>query len=213
MNNISVIQILVLISALYAVTALIILWKKTFSFGKTGDLSAPAGSGFSGIVYAFGKGMLPWEKESVAKHLPTYIGGMVYHSALLTALLFIFWDIFLPPMVSPVLTALKILWLMGAAAGIILLLKRVLSPTMRRLSCPDDFFANFFADLFLIFVIIYVINPEFRTLLYIFSILLFIYIPFGKIRHCFFFFTTRIIFGKFFGRRGVFPGPGREVER
>ena len=204
---------LVLFSALYAIAALVFLWKKTCAFGKAEDLSTPRGSGLSGIIYAFGKGMLPWEKESVVKHLPTYIGGIVYHSALLTALLFIFWDMFLLPMTSLVLTALKILWLAGATAGFAMALKRILSPTMRRLSCPDDFFANIFADVFLVLAILSGSNPEWRTALYVCSILLFIYIPLGKIRHCFFFFTTRIIFGKFFGRRGVFPVPRREVKR
>jgi hypothetical protein len=32
-----------------------------------------------------------------------------------------------------------------------------------------------------------------------------LYIPLGKIRHCVFFFYTRILFGAFFGRRGVLP--------
>jgi hypothetical protein len=203
----------VLLSALYAIAALVFLWKKTCAFGKAEDLSAPRGSGLSGIKYAFGKGMLPWEKESAAKHLPTYIGGIVYHSALLTAILFIFWDMLLLPMTSLLLTALKTLWLAGAAAGFALALKRILSPTMRRLSCPDDFFANLFADVFLVLAILSGSNPEWRAALYVCSILLFIYIPLGKIRHCFFFFTTRIIFGKFCGRRGVFPGPRREVEK
>jgi hypothetical protein len=213
MNNFTVIQILVLLSALYAVAALVFLWKKTCSFGKAEDLSTPRGIGLSGIKYAFGKGMLPWEKESAAKHLPTYIGGIIYHFALLTTLLYIFWDMFHLPMHSIILTALKILWLAGAAAGFALAFKRILSPMMRQLSCPDDFFANLFADIFLLLAILSVSNSEWRTAFYICSILLFIYIPLGKIRHCFFFFTTRIIFGKFFGRRGVFPGPRKEVER
>jgi hypothetical protein len=34
---------------------------------------------------------------------------------------------------------------------------------------------------------------------------LFLYLPFGKIRHCVFFFSTRYHFGAFFGRRGVLP--------
>jgi len=34
---------------------------------------------------------------------------------------------------------------------------------------------------------------------------MFLYIPVGKIRHCFFFFYSRILFGLFYGRRGVLP--------
>jgi hypothetical protein len=34
-----------------------------------------------------------------------------------------------------------------------------------------------------------------------------VYIPLGKIRHCLYFFFSRTFFGKFFGRRAVFPHP------
>jgi hypothetical protein len=34
---------------------------------------------------------------------------------------------------------------------------------------------------------------------------LFLYVPLGKIRHCFFFFAARCHMGAHFGRRGTFP--------
>jgi hypothetical protein len=50
-----------------------------------------------------------------------------------------------------------------------------------------------------------VINDAFVIPMYIISALTFIYVPLGKIRHCLYFFFSRIFFGKFFGRRAVFP--------
>ena len=97
-------------------------------------------------------------------------------------------------------------------AGIVLLVKRRIKPNLRRLSNPDDFIANFFVDIFLALTILSSFNPAWKNSWMICSILLFIYIPAGKIRHCFFFFTTRIVFGKFFGRRGVYPGPVKEAK-
>ena len=42
-----------------------------------------------------------------------------------------------------------------------------------------------------------------RPVLNIITIVVLLYVPVGKIRHCFFFFYSRILFGMFFGRRKV----------
>ncbi len=75
----------VLLSFLFSITALIFQVLKTFSFGKRPLRSRPQGSREKGIVYAFGRGMMPWEKESAAKHLPTYLAGMLYHAGIFAA--------------------------------------------------------------------------------------------------------------------------------
>ena len=43
------------------------------------------------------------------------------------------------------------------------------------------------------------------------AVLLLVYAPLGKIRHCLFFFTTRYQLGAFFGRRGTFPPAGASM--
>jgi hypothetical protein len=40
------------------------------------------------------------------------------------------------------------------------------------------------------------------------SVILLLYIPLGKLRHCIFFFRSRIGYGRLLGRRGVLP-PGK----
>jgi hypothetical protein len=40
------------------------------------------------------------------------------------------------------------------------------------------------------------------------AVLLLVYAPLGKIRHCLFFFSTRSQLGAFFGRRGTYPPGG-----
>jgi hypothetical protein len=212
MRSLTNLQLLVLLSALYSIAALLFLYRRSLSFGRKKDFSSAKGKSKDGIIYAFGKGMTPWGKESAGKHLPTYLGGIIYHGALLSAILFIFWDMFRLLLPSVILTLLQILWIIGCAAGIILFIKRSVSSMLRRLSCPDDFFANLVADIFLALTILASINAGWITAWQIFTIILFIYIPFGKIRHCFFFFVTRIVFGVFFGRRGVFSRSSRESE-
>lgn len=209
MHSLTTLQLLVLFSAVYSLTALLFLYKRSQAFGRKKDLASARGKEKNGIIYAFGKGMTPWGKESAGKHLPTYMGGIIYHGALLSAILFVFWAILHLPLPPFILTLLRILWIVGIAAGAILFVKRSISPMLRRLSCPDDFFANLVADIFLALTVLATIDSGWTTTWQIFTILMFIYIPFGKIRHCFFFFITRIIFGVFFGRRGVFPGPSR----
>jgi hypothetical protein len=43
--------------------------------------------------------------------------------------------------------------------------------------------------------------------MYILAAITFAYVPLGKIRHCLYFFFSRTFFGKFFGRRAVYPHP------
>jgi len=83
---------------------------------------------------------------------------------------------------------------------------------LRGISCPDDFAANVLVDLLLAAAIASLWIPGADAVLLATAALLFLYIPLGKIRHCFFFFYSRILFGIFFGRRGVLPPRPRESQ-
>ena len=84
----------VILSFLLSIISLTILVLKTFSFGKKLLYAEPRGNKKKGIFYAFGRGMMPWEKESARKHLPTYIGGILYHTGIFVALIYLFSQIF-----------------------------------------------------------------------------------------------------------------------
>jgi hypothetical protein len=86
-----------------------------------------------------------------------------------------------------------------------LLLKRSVFGYMRHISGPDDFIANALVDLFLLSALLNSFLGGLQSFFWGAAIILFLYIPLGKIRHCFFFFYSRILFGVFFGRRGVYP--------
>jgi hypothetical protein len=206
MGLIPLLRILTMAAAVFCLNALTVLVMRTHALGKKEYFSAARGKAAAGVVYAFGRGMLPWEKESAGKHMFTFIGGIFYHTAIFLALLYLLWIIILPVRPNP-LWAFRLFLAIGAAAGFALLIKRAAKPHLRRLSCPDDFFANLFVDLFLLLALLHTFYPALEPLLLFAAILLFFYIPLGKIRHCFFFFYTRILFGVFFGRRGVFPQP------
>jgi hypothetical protein len=196
-------RVLTLAAAGFSLAALSFLVGRTFVFGRREYLSAPRGYAGHGIIYAFGRGML--DKESVAKHRPTLLAGALYHLAIFAGLGYVLW-LAVPLRPSPPLWALRPALLAGLIAGLSLLVKRSVKPSLRRLSCPDDFFANLFVDAFLCLALLRTWVPALEPVVLGASVLLFVYIPLGKIRHCFFFFYTRLVFGRHFGRRGALPG-------
>jgi hypothetical protein len=202
-------------TALFCGVALAVLALHTLSFGKKETFSVSRGDSGKGILYAFGQGMMPWEKESARRHLLTYAAGFVYHFGIFAALSWLFLQILSLNIGGGFLiAALRFLLGAGLLAGLGLLLKRGLRPMMRSISSPDDYIANLLVDIFLGMALASMFVPEIKTAFYAVTILLFLYIPIGKIRHCVFFFYSRIVFGRFFGRRGVFPrtnDPYRQV--
>ncbi len=178
---------------------------KTFSFGRRQMYAVPKGDVRKGIVYAFGKGMLPWEKESAMNHLPTYIAGIFYHIGVFAAIFYLLLTLVSPGLPGAILFFIRVLCLAGVIAGVALLVKRIISTPMRTLSCPDDFAANAIVDLFLISALFHTFYREMAPFFFLVAIIMFLYIPLGKIRHCFFFFYVRILFGIFYGRRNVYP--------
>jgi len=204
MSGIDLLRAATLGSAILSLGLLVFLILRAGARGFRASLSAPRGSAGRGVIYAFGRGMMPWEKESAGGHWPTFLGGILYHAAVFAAFLYLFWTVLAPASARPVRMFRLVIWA-GAAAGLALLVKRAVRPHLRRLSCPDDFFANLFVDVFLALSLYRTYRPSVEPLLLWTAVALFLYIPLGKIRHCFFFFYTRILFGVFFGRRGVYP--------
>ncbi len=204
MLNIPLLKILVIISFLFSLSALSYLVFRTFSVGREVFYSTARGNPIKGITYSLGKGMLPWEKESASKNIPVYFLGIFYHSAIFLSFIYLFLSIFNFDIPQTLKTVLNIIFIVGFLSGTVLLLRRIFTDYLRKISIPDDFVANILVDLFLLLAILSIFNPLFIPHLYIYSIILFLYIPSGKIRHCFFFFYSRIISGIFFGRRGVF---------
>jgi hypothetical protein len=210
MHVIAVLKYAAVISFFISIVSLFLLVKKTFTFGKRPLYAAPAGDTKKGIIYAFGKGMTPWEKESAMKHLPSYIGGILYHVGVFAAILYLAIVIAAVDLPRVALLIARSLFQVGLLSGIGLLAKRILSPKMKELSCPDDFAANIIVDIFLLAAMAHTFYTPIAPLLFAAAVLMFLYMPLGKIRHCVFFFYVRILFGIFYGRRNVFPPRAKE---
>ena len=171
------------------------------------DKSPVKGNISHGITYAFTTGMMPWAKESTRIHMVAYLRGIGFHIGIFTAIAVVilspFWEA-LPPLLSGLLFWLLLLGaILGAAGGVM----RIAEHNLRGLSLPDDHFAVWLTTLFIAAAGLALVNQAFVIPMYVVSAITFIYIPLGKIRHCLYFFFSRIFFGKFFGRRAVFPHP------
>jgi len=171
------------------------------------DRSVLKGNPSHGIMYAFTAGMMPWAKESTRIHMIAYLRGIGFHIGIFAALgalvISPFWGLFPVWMMSLLGFVLVAGALLGAAGGIM----RLVEHNLRGLSLPDDHFAVWMVSVFMAAGALAIWNASFLTAFYIISAMTLVYIPFGKIRHCLYFFFSRIFFGKFFGRRAVFPHP------
>ena len=87
-------------------------------------------------------------------------------------------------------------------AGLYLLVQRMFSPTLRAMSAPDDYLAIVASCGLLALVSI---GPGHETALMLYTSLLLIYLPLGKLRHVVFFFVARADYGRRLGHRGVYP--------
>jgi nitrate reductase gamma subunit len=172
------------------------------------DLSRPRGSRARGIVYAFTLGMAPWEKESARKHWVAYLRGVIFHLGLFASMAAF--------LVSPWLPGLP-LWLRaiaaifagaGALAGFAATVMRRLDRNERALSVPDDYFAVGLSALFVALACVALLAPAALPAFYIVAALLLLYIPFGKIRHCIYFFYAKFFYGENIGQRGVIGHTG-----
>jgi hypothetical protein len=199
----------VIIAFCISFVALCYLITRTYHFQKRIFHSKPQGNSLKGIIYAFTLGMAPWEKESAARHLPTYLAGIAYHTGIFAAFFYLF-NLLFPFTLNPgFILVLRIFISAGALFGLGLFIKRSAKSQLRKISCPDDFASNILVDLFLVLTLTDGFVPSLRPYLFAAAILMLLYIPLGKIRHCFFFFYSRIVFGNFYGRRGVLPPGGR----
>lgn len=171
------------------------------------DKSPIKGNISHGITYAFTQGMMPWAKESTRIHMIAYLRGIGFHVGIFTAIGAVIispiWG-YLSPLLLLILSWGLILGaLLGAAGG----LMRIAEHNLRGLSLPDDHFAVWLTTLFITVTGLAVLNEAFVIPMYIIAAITFVYVPLGKIRHCLYFFFSRLFFGKFFGRRAIFPHP------
>jgi hypothetical protein len=207
MNILVLSQLLALAGLLAGLYGIYIRYTETKRRVLPADKSPLKGNPGHGISYAFTLGMMPWAKESTRIHMIAYLRGIGFHIGIFTAigalLISPFWGL-LPSVLSTLLIiVLGVGSLLGAAGGVM----RIAEHNLRGLSIPDDHFAVWLVTVWMAAAALSVGNEAFLVTFYILSTVTLAYVPLGKIRHCLYFFFSRTFFGKFFGRRAVFPHP------
>ena len=207
MNILLIAQVFALAGLVAAVYGIRRRFMETKRRALPADRSIPKGDPRHGIAYAFTAGMMPWAKESTRLHMIAYLRGIGFHVGIFTALGAVavspFWG------ALPALVSVSLFWvlltgaLLGAAGGVM----RLAEHNLRGLSLADDHFAVWLTTVFIGMTALGLILPAVRPAMYLIAGLTLIYIPLGKIRHCLYFFFSRTFFGKFFGRRAVYPHP------
>lgn len=200
----------VVIAALYALLSLAFMIWRTARLPRKPSYASPSGSESRGVKYVFTKGMMPGEKESVRDHLPTFIGGALYHLGILISAAFLVVVMIEIELPEGVLWPARVCVAAGLASGLGLVIKRIALGKMRIISVPDDYIANALVDLYLLSALLASFSTHWVALFTAVATVLLVYLPLGKIRHCVFYFYTRVQFGRLFGRRGVLPHPARE---
>jgi len=194
-----IVSFLISFASLSYLLILTLLCDKKTLFAKS------QGKAAKGILYALTLGLAPWEKESAVKHLPTYLSGILYHAGIFFGIAYTMIVVIGISISREIMLVMQILLAGGIFSGSGLFLKRLVIPYMREISFPDDFISNILVDSFMFFALLDTFFLKIRPFFLIIAILLFLYIPLGKIRHCFFFFFSRVLFGRYFGKRGVLP--------
>lgn len=169
------------------------------------DFSASRGSVTSGIVYSFTSGMSLLKKESAYLHLPTYAAGLIFHLGTFLSfawLIIIFFDLLLPELFIDLSAYFLVL---SGVCGIGIFIKRIVKKELRQMSNPDDFVSNILVTAFHLIMMMTLFTMISYHVIFIFSAILFFYMPLGKLRHSVYFFIARYQLGRFFGKRGVWP--------
>lgn len=208
----SVFQIIAIAAACFCLCGLFLHFIHIVRLGKPNDLSEKSGDTTKGIVYANTTAMLPQNKESAYLHLPGYAAGMLFHIGIFTSFL-VFLLSFFPFFnrwieVSTLRLIIAAVLAVTCLSGYILLFRRVLSKDLKGLSTPDDFISNALTSTFQLLTLLHLVWPTngvVTALYYIVCALLFVYMPFGKLRHVVYYFAARYHLGFFYGWRNVWP--------
>jgi len=193
------------VAFLFSLSIFIFYFFKIYHYYRPRAQARPRGEIKKGEIYALTIGLLPWEKESTRKHWPVYITGIIYHLAIAVAFLRLLALLLNWRVLSGQLTFFFLL--IGTSCGLALFFRRLLRPELRQLSLPDDYLANLLVDLFLLTGAVSILLPGAIIYFFLSGLILIFYLPLGKIRHCLFFIPSRLIFGHYYGLRGVLPPP------
>jgi hypothetical protein len=204
-------QLLAAAALLFCLAAFAVRLRRFLSLARPADRSQPRGSVDAGVAYALTLGMMPWAKESTRRHALAYLRGVGFHVTVFLCLALLLISPWLELVPTLVRNTLAVITAAGALLAFLGFLSRFLEKSLKALSTPDDYFAILLISLFLAAGAAALWMQVLLPIFYVVSSLVLVYMPLGKIRHCIYFAFSRLFFGRFFGRRGVYPHSQQEV--
>lgn len=194
-----------LVSLLICIVFLSLHVVRLLRLGRPKDFSKRRGNVARAVRYSFTGAMSPRRKESAYLHLPTYAAGIVYHlGTFLSAAVFILL-LLQAPLSGPVIWAMGALLLLSGLSGLGILVKRGIRKELQHLSAPEDYISNLLVTVQHLLTAAVLWFPEAAAVYFVWTGLLLLYIPAGKLRHSVYFFAARYHLGFFYGWRNVWP--------
>ena len=158
-----------------------------------------------GVIYAFTKGMLPWNKESGHIHPVVFWAGVVYHLGILFAFVILFERLIFESPGGVLLSLIAIPPYLGALIGIVNFIRRFTNTELKLISVPDDFISLALVSIFMGTAGMYGMGGVDSLVFDLVAIVLFLYLPISKIKHMLTFFFSRYFHGAHLGRLGIYP--------
>jgi uncharacterized membrane protein len=203
------VKVLLLLSIVWALAALAVEVMLARGGGRR-DYSQRTGSPMKGVAYAFTVAMLPANKESVSRHPAKFAIGVAMHIGVILALLCVVLLVIWPQLGREAMSLFRPVVAIALVASLYLLVRRIASRDLKALSAPDDYLAIAATCGLLAFACFVSTDVAGQTALLIYAMLLFVYLPLGKLRHAVFFFVARADYGRRLGYRGIYPPARRE---
>jgi hypothetical protein len=197
---------LALAALIFSVSVFGLRWRQMQKLPFAKDLSYPKDSALKGILYAFTLGMAPWAKESTRIHMIAYLRGIAFHIGIFAGLAALIASPWLDAIPDALRSLFAIIIGFGAVMGVIGGILRVAEKRLNAISTPDDHAAVWLVSLWLAAMTVALVWLAFVPAMWVFAAAMLVYAPLGKIRHCIYFYFTRLFYGIHIGRRGVVRG-------
>jgi nitrate reductase gamma subunit len=110
-----------------------------------------------------------------------------------------------PQLIGTGLHLIGVIPAIGAFCALFLFIKRIITPNMHRMSSPDDYISILLCFAFCAVASMLEFGRVNPGTLLIIATVVFIYLPFGKLKHALFFFIARADYGYRLGYRGTYP--------
>jgi nitrate reductase gamma subunit len=179
---------------------------QTLRLPRPREVAERRGSQGLGVVYSYASLFFPWSMESTRRHLWRWIEFAIYHLGAGAAILATFAIPFAPSVMTRNVS-LTMAAVVAAAflMGVLKLWRRIVSPDLRLVSTPDDYFSLASVEVFFLFTVMALVtgSPSWMKAYFITTAAFLFYVPFSKISHYVQWFFARAFYGLRFGRRGI----------